>query len=429
MIKNYPIEFVRQIIVQRLFMNKGDDPNLIGGDKDVNLMSFFEQVKTQEELDRYVKNWQALVDEQNRDTHIVNGIVATQENPTITNLYNCLIIPMTWNCIFRCKLKDMDLVVNSVSKLIESLKGRKQDIAEFEDGSLYMVGTIGNYSDTHIRKCDYIGSANDQDTLKNQLSPIISSLGTKGFSIAIRQIVSISYFESANEKIKLVQIAKQPQRPTTYEFVEDFKELVEPPESNVVGKYKVSMSCDAIRVDTPTTINGEEYVNVSFSGSATIVNDKVKLGNDLVHIRVKRDKVIMNGTATTFSEDALYLEPLEMPSGNNISTQSNQISTNNFKNNHHNDSITPALQYTFICDDDNLLLRNLYDYGRYGIVNYDTTYGVSPNIIYEIKEVYSSWGKVNVKPYNAKIIDNVEIENNEADVLTISITFAVQGGN
>lgn len=441
MTKNYAIEFVKQIIVQTFFRNKENDHTLIGGDKEVNLISFFEQVRTQEEVDRYVKRWNELVSQENRSEYIVNGVISTQDNPTITNLYNCLIIPLTWNCVLRCKLKDMDLVVNSVSKLIEKLKGRKQDIAEFEDGKLYMVGTIGNYDDTFIDTYDYIGQVLSTNDLTTQVNTLMTNLESKGFTKRGSGSRTTNYYTIgygiptssgglAYNKYKIKLIKRQTGiggGSTIMELDDDppYRDL--PPDSFISEKYKVSMSCDAIRVDTPTTIDGEEYVNVSFSGSATIVNDKVRLGNDLVHIGIVRESVYTD-QLIEFNDNYIYLEPLEMPSGNNIANQIGQKASKNFMNQYHNDSIVPTLQYTFVCDRDNELLQNLYKYARYGVFDYTQTWGISPNMVYSIRETYSSWGKVENYDVSAKITEDVLIENNEADVLTIQLTFALQRG-
>ena len=50
-------------------------------------------------------------------------------------------------------------------------------------------------------------------------------------------------------------------------------------------------------------------------------------------------------------------------------------------------------------------------------------------MIYKVKEVFSNWGEVEVNEYIAKIVEDINIENNEADVLTLQITFAIQGEN
>ena len=54
---------------------------------------------------------------------------------------------------------------------------------------------------------------------------------------------------------------------------------------------------------------------------------------------------------------------------------------------------------------------------------------ISPNMIYEVVEYWSSWAVITPKTYLGKLIESVDIENTESDSLTISITIQVQGEN
>jgi len=125
-----------------------------------------------------------------------------------------------------------------------------------------------------------------------------------------------------------------------------------------------------------------------------------------------------------------FLEPLEMPSGNSADTQVSHLVSNKFITNTHTDAITPSLQYTFICDRSEPLINQLFLYARYGkqgTANYSN--GISPNIIYYINEIWSSWGVIEDVVYNAKIVESIDIENTESDTLTITIPLQVQGDN
>ena len=55
--------------------------------------------------------------------------------------------------------------------------------------------------------------------------------------------------------------------------------------------------------------------------------------------------------------------------------------------------------------------------------------GITPNMIFSVKEIWSSWGSVEVEEFKAKINDSIDGENNESDVLTITIPLQVQGEN
>ena len=95
MLRTFPIDFIRQAFEQKLFEEHNKDLNLFGGKNQVNIFSFYEQLKSQDEVDRFVKNYRDLSEQQNRTGLILNGVIVAPENPTITNLYSSLIIPLT----------------------------------------------------------------------------------------------------------------------------------------------------------------------------------------------------------------------------------------------------------------------------------------------------------------------------------------------
>ena len=68
-------------------------------------------------------------------------------------------------------------------------------------------------------------------------------------------------------------------------------------------------------------------------------------------------------------------------------------------------------------------------YGKQGTSGNNYLDGITPNMIYEIKEIWSSWGQVEVETFKAKVVESIDIENTESDALTITIPFQVQGDN
>ena len=82
----------------------------------------------------------------------------------------------------------------------------------------------------------------------------------------------------------------------------------------------------------------------------------------------------------------------------------------------------------FIVDFNNEFLEQLFYYARYGTQGL-TVNKISPNIIYKINEIWCSWGEYVNQEINAKIVENIDIENTESDTLTISVTFQLQGEN
>ena len=117
-----------------------------------------------------------------------------------------------------------------------------------------------------------------------------------------------------------------------------------------------------------------------------------------------------------------------MPSGSNINTRVNQLASNNFLTNTHSDAISLTLQYTFICDFSIDLIKQLFNYGRYGTRGL-TSNDISPNMSFNNREIWSAWGEYEIHDSKTKIIENIDVENTESDTLTIALTMQIQGEN
>ena len=429
MLKSFPIDFIRQTFEQKLLEQHIANPYFFGGKDQVSILSFYEQLASQDDVDRFVETYRDLADQQNRTGLILNGVLVSPENPSITNLYSSLIVPMTFTCSLRTKLVNRDQALVTLNNLINELKGRKVDIAQLEcvdtNGNKYTqpfaVETIGeNDGAPALKNGDYIGSI----TQISDIDTIISSLTLKGVAQTLPTNGKWLYVENGN-KIKVIYY-----NGTNWQFISNdgsHKDILFPPEHTSFEKYKLSFSFDAIRCDEPRNLNGEEYCELSFGGSATLVNNGVKLGNDLLKIKVSKYKIPAD-TEITFTSNATYLEPLEMPSGNNINTIPNQLVSNLFKTNSHADAITLTLQYTFICDENVALLEQWYNYARYGTLGTGQNQ-ISPNLIYKVNEYYCSWGNFKNTEILAKIVGDMDIENTESDTLTISVSMQIQGEN
>lgn len=435
MLKIFPIDCIRQILEQTLHEQHILNGYYFGGKDQVNIASFYEQLKGQQEVDRFVETYRDLSNQQNRTGLILNGVVLAPENPTITNLYSSLIVPLTWTCSLRCSLENRDQATETINNLISELKGRKVDVAQLkcidENGHYFykpfLVKTIGeNDGKPTLQKLDYVGEINNNNDLAN----IVANLSSNGITLDNEKEYYV-YCEKGG-KIKVARLyfyggygiwAQQ--------IIEDdgtHPDIIFPPEHESFEKYKVSLSFDTIRCDEPRTLNVEEYCEISFGGSATLVNEKVKLGNDLIKIKISKDKIVAANGDITFSQNEWYLEPLETPSGLNASTNPNQLVSNLFKTNTHTGAIALTIQYTFIIDEMKEILSQWFDYGRYGTQGI-TVNDISPNMIYEITEYWSSWGVFKAKTFKAKLVENVDIENTESDTMTLSLTFQIQGEN
>ena len=432
-LRTFPIEFVRQALEQTLLAKHKENPDFFGGKNQIAINSYFQQLRNQDEVDRFVECFKDIENQQNRTGLIGNGIILAPENPTITNLYSCMIIPMEWNCSMRLLVENRDQMIVTLNNLIDELKGAKVDIAQLngtdENGKPYstpfVVGTIGhNEGKPFIKNGDYIG-----DISNVQVSDLLTYFETLGVYDDTQTSEGEWYYVSVeingNKVLKVVYYNDEDE----WQLLEDdgtHPEIIFPPEHNSFDKFKLSMSFDSLRCDTPRSLNGKEYINISFGGSATLVNNGVKLGNDLIKIRVNKKGI--EGQADFTDVANYYLEPLEMPSGNNINTKINQLVSNNFKSNSHADAISLTLQYSFICDENIDLLEQWYKYGRFGIVGI-TKNDISPNMIYNTREIYSAWGKYTNRDMLTKVVESVDNENTESDVMTLSITMQIQGEN
>lgn len=543
MIKGFPIEFIQKTLTQVLLEEHNKDNEYFGGDNQILISSFYEQLKTQEEVDRFTDVYMDLVKQQNKTQLIGNGILTLPDNPTYTNLYSAMIIPMTWACSIRSQIKNRDQMIFTINNLTDKLKGKKVDIAQLDVidenerhiGVPFVVGTIGHNEEMpELKNGDYIGALPFPSV---NLPPILNNLVTnnviidfgenlekefylyaqnvygklkvvklffgKGSSVVndtasnvimyderyiqcsilldrVYEEYELYQFASAyislyGDETVVLQLDNGTLDSITTETVEDetftkvtlvfdlgenantlcpgflgtydveevevYKKepkiewleddgtlecpILFPPEHDSFEKYKLSLSFDSIKCNEPRTLNGEAFCDISFGGSATLVNENVALGNDLVKVGIKRNKIVAE-TPITYNDEYTWLEPLEMPSGNNPSTQPLQLLSNKMLSNTQTDSVSVSIQYSFIADMGLDLLKDWFKYARYGRID---TNKVSPNIIYDVVEYWSSWGVVEAETYLGKIADNIEIDNTESDTLTIAISMQVQGEN
>ena len=432
MLRAFPIDFIRQIIVQTMREQHYLNANLIGGENELNLFSFYEHLSEQDEVDRFTEMYRDLTNQQNRTGLIANGLIVAPENPTITNINQKLNIPMTFTTSFRCTLENRDELIKSINNMIDIHKGRKVDVAEFDNGKLMKVGTIANNSigNPFISNGDYIGELDPEQSINSQIETILNTLYNQ-FAISFVNNVypRYIYYSINTTNGKHLEVAYKSSATSTWgNIVNDHKSypmVIFPPEHKFFTKYQVSLSFDSIRSDEPRTLNSKDYCNLSFGGSATISSYGILMGNQLTKLGISK-KYIKGETTYNYSSNQYWVEPLEMPNSLNPSTQLKQIVSNGFITNDHIDSATPTLQYSFILDTTITLLKELFIYSRYGITSQST---VSPNTTYEITEIYSCWGAIEKYIYLAKIVDSIDIENTESDTLTIKVPFKVQGEN
>lgn len=422
MIKTFQIDFIRAIIDHKLSLNDGE---VYFGLANIANFSFYEHLERDEEVNRYVERFRQLTDQQNRTLYNGFGIFNTDQSPTITNLYDAFISPFEFTYTLRCKLKDRDKMIATIYNLIENLKGRKVDVAQLDSGKLFVVGTITD----RVHVGDFIITPSGSATLTSKLTTYFNSLHTNyGITIPTWKDNDYLYSEDSGKLVRYVYSSSAWIVDSTYWEINNL-------EHNSFEKYKVSLSFNDTTTNEPFTLNAEDYVTIVSSGSATLVNASVRLGNDLVRLYIKKNKVILGDNSShTFSSDYTELEPLELPSNANANTVMNQLRSNYFVPNSHTDSVAHTLQYTFVCDLSITLLKQWMLYARYhicdlGSENTIKETSITPNIIYNIREQWVSWGEIEFYNVLGKLNEDIDLKNTEADIMTMELSFQLQGVN
>lgn len=422
MIKTFQIDFIRAIIDYKLSLNDGET---YFGLENIANFSFYEHLERDEEVNRYVEKFRQLTDQQNRTLYNGFGIFNTNQSPTITNLYDAFISPFEFTYTLRCKLKDRDKMIATMYQLINELKGRKVDIAQLDSGKLFVVGTI---TDT-VHNGDFIITPSGSDTLTNKLTTYFASLSTTyGITIPTWKDGDYLYSEDSGRLVRYLRYEGYWIVDSNYWELHDL-------EHDSFEKYKVSLSFNDTTTNEPFTLNAEDYVTIVSSGSATLVNNGVRLGNDLVRLYIKKKEVILSDNSSkTFSSGYTELEPLELPSNANANSVMNQLRSNYFLPNSHTDSVAHTIQYSFVCDLSIPLLKQWMLYARYHMCNLGQDNiiqetSITPNIIYDIREQWVSWGDIEFYNVLGKLNEDIDLENTEADIITMSLSFQLQGAN
>lgn len=415
MIKTMQIDFVRSVLDTKLksFASGAQFFN----DTDIKLYSFYEQLTQDDEVNRYVELYNDLVSQQNKQNLVGFGIVTVTDSPSITNLKKGFVSPFEWGCTIRCALPNRDQMIATIYKIIEDYKGKKQEVAQLDNGKLVPVGTPTNRFTLTIEDYDYIG-----EVFSSPSSEIATILSGFASNYGITNNATLVYVEY-DGKLQLYEYQED-----TWVNISD----VNVPEHESFEKLKLDLSFDDIKVTEPYTLNKTEYCTISFGGTATLTTKSIRLGNDLTHVIFSKYKVKAQ-TDYTFGANSYDLEPLEMPSGLNANTIPNQLRSNYFRVNTHTDSVALSIQYNFLLDLDSPLIKQWFEFGRYGINNLNSgaiqDSSITPNIIYKVKEFWVSWGEINVYEYKAKIVEDIDIDNTESDTMTIGISMQVQGDN
>jgi hypothetical protein len=396
----YDIDLLRQ-----LFVDKLNDPTIF-------LASFYEQIQDDQQIERYVETIKELLALQNREKSESNykamGIIAQSGNAEIINIKQNYISPLEYQARFDIELSDRDYVLGKLKTLIKDLRGRKFDIVALQSGTIKTFNAPSISTGTNkpnLFSGMFVATGGNNPILDNPT--------------AFGEYVRTTYTSIPATTYNLFFIVNNRLYSRTMSYVAD---IVPPPATFtytwgsiidlglVEDTYKLSLSFDGIQSQEPYINNGVDRVFLFFGGSATVVESKVSLGNDIVLNTIQVGK----NTGTIFT-----VEPTEIPASLSVSDDTFQTYANGYRTQDRNLAIGNKMAYSFIYDNTISLYNDLYTYARFG--TNATTYAQQ---VFTIKEYRYSFGVLTLNTFFAKLGD-VATSNTNGDVMTISVNFKV----
>jgi hypothetical protein len=401
----YDIDLLRALFVDKL------------NDNSIFLASFYEQIQDDEQINRYVDTIKELLALQNREKSESNykamGIIAQSGNAEIINIKQNYISPLEYQARFDIELSDRDYVLGKLKNLINDLRGRKFDLIQLANGQNVILNEVSiNQTANEINapasnSIDYFFSqATGYDPLTatsvwlNDIFDkfVLTGLGIRRFLI----IVNNKLYRRTVTSINIPGVGTGYNYGTAVEL------------GDVSGLFKLSLSFDGIQSQEPYINNGVDRVFLFFGGSATVVESKVSLGNDIVLNTIQVGK----NTGTIFT-----VEPTEIPASLSVSDDTFQTYANGYRTQDRNMAIGNKMAYSFIYDNTVTLYNDLYAYARFGVAVTPTSI-ILPQEIFTIKEYRYSFGVLTTNTFYAKLGD-VATSNTNGDVMTISVNFKI----
>jgi hypothetical protein len=399
----YDIDLLRALFVDKL------------NDNTIFLASFYEQLQDDEQINRYVDSIKELLALQNREKSESNykamGIIAQSGNAEIINIKQNYISPLEYQARFDIELNDRDYVLGKLKTLINDLRGRKFDIIQLTNNT------------TFIPKIPQIATATKRIILQNDIliTPIVSiDPNSSAIKTQVINDIVAKYTFSNNQTYTVYQINKvgfisQLLRRT---FVRNSSLVSTLSDVTVIGdiqnQRKLSLSFDGIQSQEPYINNGVDRVFLFFGGSATIVDENVTLGNDIIITAIQVGKLF---------GDIYTVEPTEIPASLSVSDDTFQTYANGYRTQDRNMAIGNKMSYSFIYDNTITLYNDLYAYARFGTTPTGTA-STLPQQIFAITEYRYAFGVLTTNTFYAKLGD-VATSNTNGDVMTLSVNFKV----
>jgi len=409
MAEMYDIDYIRAIIQHEL------------NDDTIFLTSFYEQIGNQDALERYAKKIEELIYDLNKQSYKARGVISQSGSADIVNIVNNYICPLEYgvrlDVAYDKQLEedstdedsDIEYVNEKVNQLLLKIKGRKFDVVQGEDGDLYVCKTPTiNYTTGQLELNDdvymvYTGTedityAGDLVTIAYELCGTSKVWAKPSTQVGVTATYSV-YIES-DGKLYKADFAIVYMGGTTYLY--NLVNVVEI--EDTFSKYKVSLSVNNLQQDMPYDFNGTGRMAIFFNGQATICDENVMLGNDIIKTRIA----------------GYVVEPLEIPSGSKLSDTGNQIVSSTYPlPTTYNASVENTLSYAFNVVRNNDLIMALYNLARKQSIASPLT---SIDMTFTIEEYDYQFGILTKDTIKCKL-DDLSIMNTNGDILTIKVVF------
>jgi hypothetical protein len=398
----YDIDLLRALFVDKL------------NDNTIFLASFYEQIQDDQQIERYVETIKELLALQNREKSESNykamGIIAQSGNAEIINIKQNYISPLEYQARFDIELSDRDYVLGKLKTLINDLRGRKFDVVVLESGSIRILPdnyTINQTTNKLVLNASgTFVTTGGTNPLATTATSFITHLNATYHQIesSTAFLLNIPYtllFIDNNDYYSRVITRTGA---TTYTFGSAIKI------GDVEQTFKLSLSFDGIQSQEPYINNGVDRVFLFFGGSATVVESKVSLGNDIILNTIQVGK----NTGTIYT-----VEPTEIPASLSVSDDTFQTYANGYRTQDRNLAIGNKMAYSFIYDNTIALYNDLYTYSRFG-----TNASTYAQQVFTIKEYRYAFGVLTTNTFFAKLGD-VATSNTNGDVMTLSVNLKI----
>ena len=398
----YDIDLLRALFVDKL------------NDNTIFLASFYEQIQDDQQIERYVETIKELLALQNREKSESNykamGIIAQSGNAEIINIKQNYISPLEYQARFDIELSDRDYVLGKLKTLINVLRGRKFDVIALESGAIRILPddfTINQTTNKVVLNATgtfvSVGSSNPIEANPSSFITHLNATyhqiqSSTAFTISVPYTLLFIYNNDYYSRVITRTGA------SSYTFETEVKI------GDVEQTYKLSLSFDGIQSQEPYINNGVDRVFLFFGGSATVVESKVSLGND----------IILNTIQVGKNEGTIFtVEPTEIPASLSVSDDTFQTYANGYRTQDRNLAIGNKMAYSFIYDNTNALYNDLYTYSRFG-----TNASTYAQQVFTIKEYRYSFGVLTTNTFFAKLGD-VATSNTNGDVMTLSVNLKI----